>query len=251
VTGRHPQGLVAGVAVTVAVMATVMPAIRAARPSTIRVLTDPARPPRRQGLLIALSARLPAPLLLGLRLAVRRPRRVILTTLSLIITDAMIVSALALHSSYGGGGSADVIVSQPGLGNPLLQRVNGVVLAITAILVVLAAINAIFITQAAVLDAQRPSALARLFGATPRQVSSGLTVAQLIPALIAGVLSLPAGTLVYRVAAKAAGGAPSTSLPVWWMIAVVAGTVAAVAVLTLLPARAGARRPVAAVLRAE
>lgn len=48
------------------------------------------------------------------------------------------------------------------LGNPLLRRVNGVVLAITAILVVLAAINAIFITQAAVLDAQRPSALARL-----------------------------------------------------------------------------------------
>jgi hypothetical protein len=40
-------------------------------------------------------------------------------------------------------------------------------------MVVLAAINAIFITQATVLDAQRPSALARALGATPRQVSAG------------------------------------------------------------------------------
>jgi ABC-type antimicrobial peptide transport system permease subunit len=116
---------------------------------------------------------------------------------------------------------------------------------------VLATINTIFITQATVLDAQRPSALARAFGATPGQVSTGLTVAQLIPALLGGILSVPAGISLYRVATGVAGGAPNASLPVSWMAAVIVGTVVVVAALTLFPARAGARRPVAAVLRSD
>jgi len=243
--------IVVAVAVVVAVAATVIPAVRAARSSTIRALNDPARTPRRHASKVALSARLPASLVLGLLLAIRRPRRAILTTLSLLITDVMIVCALALHSSFASGKSTDVMVSQPGLGNPLLARVNSVVLVVTVILVVLATINTIFITQATVLDAQRPSALARAFGATPGQVSAGLTVAQLIPALLAGILSVPAGTSLYQVAARVAGGAPNANLPVSWMAAVIVGSVVVVAALTLFPARAGARRPVAAVLRSD
>jgi hypothetical protein len=73
----------------------------------------------------------------------------------------MIVCALALHSSFASGKSTDVMVSQPGLGNPLLARVDSVVLVVTVMLVVLATISTIFITQATVLDARRPSALAR------------------------------------------------------------------------------------------
>jgi putative ABC transport system permease protein len=243
--------IVVAVAVAVAVAATVIPAVRAARSSTIRALNDPARTPRRHGSMIALSARLPASLVLGLLLAIRRPRRAILTTLSLLITDVMIVCALALHSSFASSKSTDVMVSQPGLGNPLLSQVDSVVLVVTVILVVLATINTIFITQATVLDAQRPSALARAFGATPGQVSTGLTVAQLIPALLGGILSVPAGISLYRVATRVAGGAPNASLPVSWMAAVIVGTVVVVAALTLFPARAGARRPVAAVLRSD
>lgn len=243
--------IVAAVAVAVAVAATVIPAVRAARSSTIGALNDPARTPRRPGTMIALSARLPASVVLGLLLTIRRPRRAILTTVSLLITDVMIVCALALRSSFASGKGTDVMVSQPGLGNPLLDRVNSVVLVVTVILVVLATINTIFITQATVLDAQRPSALARAFGATPDQVSAGLTVAQLIPALVGGILSVPAGIWLFRIAARAAGGAPNASLPVSWMAAVVVGTVVVVAALTLFPARAAARRPVAAVLQSD
>lgn len=239
------------VAVAVAVAATVIPAVRAARSSTIGALNDPARTPRRHGSMIALSARLPASLVLGLLLAIRRPRRAILTTLSLLITDVMIVCALALHSSFASGKSTDVMVNQPGLGDPLLAQVDSVVLVVTVILVVLATINTIFITQATVLDAQRPSALARAFGATPYQVSAGLTAAQLIPALLGGILSVPAGISLYRVAARVAGGAPDAHLPASWLAAVIVGTVVVVAALTLFPARAGARRPVAAVLRSD
>jgi putative ABC transport system permease protein len=243
--------IVVAVAVVVAVAATVIPAVRAARSSTIRALNDPARTPRRHASKVALSARLPASLVLGLLLAIRRPRRAILTTLSLLITDVMIVCALALHSSFASGKSTDVMVNQPGLGDPLLAQIDSVVLVVTVILVVLATINTIFITQATVLDAQRPSALARAFGATPYQVSAGLTAAQLIPALLGGILSVPAGMSLYRVAARVAGGAPNANLPASWMAAVIVGTVVVVAALTLFPARAGARRPVAAVLRSD
>jgi putative ABC transport system permease protein len=243
--------IVVAVAVVVAVAATVIPAVRAARSSTIGALNDPARTPRRHGSMVALSARLPASLVLGLLLAIRRPRRAILTTLSLLITDVMIVCALALHSSFASGKSTDVMVNQPGLGDPLLAQIDSVVLVVTVILVVLATINTIFITQATVLDAQRPSALARAFGATPYQVSAGLTAAQLIPALLGGILSVPAGMSLYRVAARVAGGAPNANLPASWMAAVIVGTVVVVAALTLFPARAGARRPVAAVLRSD
>jgi putative ABC transport system permease protein len=243
--------IVVAVAVVVAVAATIIPAVRAARSSTIGALNDPARTPRRHGSMVALSARLPASLVLGLLLAIRRPRRAILTTLSLLITDVMIVCALALHSSFASGKSTDVMVSQPGLGDPLLAQIDSVVLVVTVILVVLATINTIFITQATVLDAQRPSALARAFGATPYQVSAGLTAAQLIPALLGGILSVPAGMSLYRVTARVAGGAPNANLPASWMAAVIVGTVVVVAALTLFPARAGARRPVAAVLRSD
>ena len=121
------------------------------------------------------------------------------------------------------------------------------------IMVVLAAINAIFITQATVLDAQRPSALARALGATPRQVSAGLSAAQLLPALLAGLAGIPVGMFLVKLAVGLGGGNASGVMtpPVWWLIAVVAGTLVAVAGLTAIPARIGARLPAATVLAAE
>ena len=62
---------VLAVALIVTLASTLVPAIRAARSSTIRALADTARPPRRHGLLIGLSSTLPVPALLGLRMAAR------------------------------------------------------------------------------------------------------------------------------------------------------------------------------------
>ncbi len=41
------------------------------------------------------------------------------------------------------------------------------------------------------------------------------------------------------------------SPPAWWLLAMVAGMLLAVAGLTVIPARIGARRPVAEILQAE
>src|SRR5215218_3008158 len=91
-------GLVTAVALGVAVVATVVPAVRAARSSTVNALADAARPPRRTGWLIAISARLPVPLLLALRVAARRPRRVVLGVVSIAITVSGIYVALVLNA---------------------------------------------------------------------------------------------------------------------------------------------------------
>jgi membrane-associated protein len=77
--------LVAAAALGVAVAATLAPALRAARTSTLRALNDPARPPRRRARTVAVSARLPVPMLLGLRLIARRQSRAILYTLSTMV----------------------------------------------------------------------------------------------------------------------------------------------------------------------
>jgi ABC-type antimicrobial peptide transport system permease subunit len=243
----------AGVAVGVAVLSTLVPAIRAARASTIRSLNDGARPPRRRPALNALSARLPAPLLLGLRLSARRPRRSVLATVSLIITVAMIVAALTMRYGFDLRNQGQFNGVPDLLNIPLENRVSQVVAVLTVILGVLAAINAIFITQATVLDAQRASALARAFGTTPRQVTAALCVAQLLPALAGVILGIPAGLGLYRLAAHGATHGHELALtpPLWWLLAVFAGTLLVVGALTAIPARIGARRPVALVLRTE
>ncbi len=235
---------VAAAAILVATAATAAPAIRGARTSTIRALADPARPPRRRARLIALSSRLPVPLLLALRLLARRPRRAALTAASLTIAVAMIVAALALqhridlHSSTNAGylvGSGSVA-----------DRVSHLVYLLSAILTVLAAINAIFTTWVTVIDAQRPTALSRALGATPWQMGAGLTIAQMIPGLVGACLGIPAGLALYQ----AAGGHEATP-PILWLLAVIPGTLIVVAVLTAVPARFGATRSPAEVLRSD
>ncbi|MBV9447680.1 MAG: FtsX-like permease family protein [Streptosporangiaceae bacterium] len=243
-------GLVICMAVGLAIAATLAPAIRGARTSTVRALDEPARPPRRRPRMIALSARLPLPLLLGLRLVARRPGRTRLAAASLAITVATAVATLATRHDFlthnaERAASGDYV---PGLGNPIADRVGQVIGVLTVVLAVLAAVNAVFITWASAHDARRPSALARAFGATPGQVSAGLVAAQLLPALAAAILGIPAGLLLYRLTAQ---GDSAVFPPLWSLLAVVPGTLIVVAALTALPARTGARYPVAEVLRTD
>jgi putative ABC transport system permease protein len=237
---------VGAAAMLVAVGATAAPAIRGARTSTIRALADPARPPRRRARLIALSSRLPVPLLFALRLLARRPRRAALTAASLAIAVAMIVAALALQHRIDRQN-----MTYPGYlvgSGSVADRVSHLVYLLTAILVVLAAINAIFTTWVTVIDAQRPTALSRALGATPRQVSAGMTASQLLPALLGACVGIPAGLALY----SAGGGDLSRSAPpILWLLAVIPGTLIVIAALTAVPARLGATRSPAEVLRSD
>ena len=248
-------GLVTAVALGVAVTATLVPAVRAARTSTVRALADSARAPRRTGWLIALSARLPVPLLLGLRVVARRPRRAVLVTLSIAITVSGVVAAMAAHLDVNATqlGNASVADQLSGSGGSVVDssrsdRLNQVLLVITITLLALAAVNAIFVAWATALDARRSSALARALGSTPEQVSGGLSAAQMLPALLGAILGIPGGIWLIQTADPDS----TTTLPsVWQLLAVVPATVLVVAILTAVPARLAARRSVAEVLASE
>jgi putative ABC transport system permease protein len=237
-------GVVAAVALAVAAVAALFPAVRAARTSTVPALADAARVPRRRGWLVAISARLPVPLLLSLRLAGRRPRRALLSVFSVAVTVSGIVAVLIVHAREDQRfGAAST------LADPRIERLNAVLTVFTVALVALAAVNALLITWVTVVDARRSSAVARSFGATPGQVSAGLSGAQILPALAGALLGIPGGIGLVEAVRK--NGAVLTIPPAWWLAAVVIGTVAVVGVLTMVPARIGARRSVVSVLQAE
>ena len=237
-------GLAVVVAVLVALAATLVPTIRAAHTSTVSALNNAARPPRRSAWLIAISARLPVPLLLGVRLMARRPRRALLSAASIMVTVTAIVAVLAFHAAVGarnfGGGT--------GLNNPVAARVSQVMLVLTVTLVTLAVLNAIFTAWTTVLDVRRASALSRALGVTPEQLTAGLSAAQLVPALPGALLGVPLGIELF----KAANGAGLTEVPpILWLVATVLGALVAVALLTSIPAWIDARRPVGEVLQSE
>ncbi|GAA4259291.1 FtsX-like permease family protein [Dactylosporangium darangshiense] len=231
--------VVVAMALAVAFGATLGPAVRAARTSTVSALNDAARAPRRRAWVIALSARLPVPLLLGLRLLARRPRRAVLTTLSIAVTVTGIVAMLA-DRAYNAG-------TDSGLNNLRISRLSELTAALTVLLVVLAATNTVFITWATVADARRPSALARALGATPQQVAAGLSTAQVLPALAGAALGIPLGVTTYHQLAEGRNVIP----PLWQLLAVLLGTLLVVIGLTAVPSRLAARRPVAVMLEAD
>lgn len=131
---------------------TAVPVVRAARSSTVDALADVPRPPRRIGWLLAVSARLPVPLLLALRVAACRPRRLVLAVAVIAITVSGIYVLLVLDAflSTGPAGYTDAQVGLP----------RRVLVVWTVILLALTAVNAIVITWATVLDNRRASALA-------------------------------------------------------------------------------------------
>jgi len=237
---------VAGVAVAVALAATLAPAIRAARASTIASLNDVGRAPRRRGALIRISRRLPVPALFAVRLVARRPRRALLSSANIGVTVMGIVAVIAFHADVTGKFGGAKFLTAGGLSDPVINRDEQMLAVVTVMLVTLAALNAIFTTWATVLDARRSSALMRALGARARQVSAALVAAQVLSALPGAIIGIPLGIVLFKAAVH-----DGTTPPDLWLAATVVGTLAVMAALTVVPARFGARRPVAEVLQAE
>ncbi len=236
-------GLVVGLALAVAALATVKPALRAARTSTVAALADTARAPRRAAWLIGLSRRLPVPLLLGLRLAARRPRRLVLTAASVTITVAAVVAVLSVYGKFRAGGAGLSV-----LNDPRTARLDQVLLVLTVVLVLLAAVNAIFVTSAIALDGRYSSAVVRALGADTADVTGALAAALLLPAAAGAIAGIPAG--IALVAAFSNAGALDIP-PTWRLLAAAGGIVLLLAGMTVIPARAGARRKPAEILGSQ
>jgi putative ABC transport system permease protein len=228
------------IAVAVAAVSSLVPAIRAARSSTVSALADAPRVPPRRPLLIAVSARLPVPLLLALRQLSRRPRRALLNAVSIAVTVTGIVAILA---NYAHTSSFHLTIS-----NLKVDRLNELTAIITVMLVILAAVNTTFIAWATAADGRFSSALERALGATAGQVTAGLSMTALLPALPGAIIGVPLGIAVYH---GLDSGFSLTVPPAWQLVGVVAVTLLAVTVLTAIPSRLGARRAPAQILQTE
>jgi putative ABC transport system permease protein len=242
--------LVVGTAIGLVALSTVVPALRAVRASTVRSLANPARPPRRSRLALLVSRRLPTPLLLGLRLAARRPGRAILSATGLAVTVAAVVVALWMEAGIAG----DTAQVSDTLGEHAVtyDKLRVVTYTFIAALIALALVNAILVSWTTALDNARASALFRAMGATPRQVTTGLTLASVLPALVAVAAGIPAGFAVFSAAAAAAGdGNNSPSPTAMGLVLLLPATLLVVAALTAAPSRLAARRPAVDALRTD
>jgi putative ABC transport system permease protein len=231
-------------ALVVAWIATFVPTIRGAWTSTVSALDEGARRPRRHGTLIRLSRRLPVTLLLGMRLVGRRPRRAALSAASIAVTVTGLVAVLAFHAT------ADLRLhaGSSGLGDPVIERDEQMLMVLTIVLISLSVLNAVCSSWATVLDTRRPAALSRALGASPRQVTAGLAVAQVIPAVPGAILGVPLGLALFAVASHTG----RVTVPgAGWIAAAVVATLIAVGLLAAIPARIGTRRPVSPVLQSE
>jgi putative ABC transport system permease protein len=232
--------IIAVIALAVAAISSLVPAIRAARTSTVAALADAPRVPPRRPLVIAVSAHLPVPLLLALRQLSRRPRRALLNAACVTTTVTGIVAILASH--------AHTPIANLTISNLKVDRFNELTALITVMLVILAAVNTTFIAWAAAADGRLSSALQRALGATAGQVTAGLSIAPLLPALPGAIIGMPLGIVVYHLLAS---GTPLAIPPAWQLAGVFIATLLAVTVLTAIPSRLSARRPPAQVLQNE
>jgi putative ABC transport system permease protein len=231
-------------AVAVAVLSTLRPTLRAMRTATVTALTTTAHQPRHRPWLTALSALLPTPLLLGLRLTARRPGRAVLQACSTATTLIAVVALLTVYAQpergYGLNGSSVL----PDLRGEHDRRL---MLVVTILLIALAVVNTLTFTWTTAIEARANMAIARTLGATPGQITAGLSTAQLLSSLPGAVIGIPLGIgLLSLFASRNAADPPST-----WLLGATLATLLATAALTALPARLAARRPVAQALSAE
>jgi putative ABC transport system permease protein len=237
-------GIVVALAVVLAMLAAWIPSIRAARTSTTSALADSARVPKRRPILVAVAAHLPVPLLLGLRLAARRPRRMLLTLVSVAITTTTIVAVLSVRAHEG---------AAPGVSprqfaipyNPNIANTDAILSVITVVLVLLAIVNVLVITWATSVDSRKPLGIARALGATTEQLSEGLSTALLIPAVPGAIVGIPLGLLFVTAASH---GSRATTPSTLWLACTCLCVVAVIAVLSAIPARIEARRSAMVVL---
>ncbi|MFD0745421.1 FtsX-like permease family protein [Phytohabitans flavus] len=240
--------LVVAVAVAVVLLATVRPALRGARRSTLRSLATSARPPRRSSRVGGLASRLglPLPVVLGLRSALRRPGRVLANAAGLTLGVAMVVIGLGLDRSvhiFMTEQTPDE-VEAPGaeIVAEVVDRLVAVVYAGAGLLLALAAVNAVVVAVFAARDSARNHAILRTVGATPRQTMVAFVVAQLGGCLLACAAGIPLGVLLFNLVADDDLAPIRLTFGTYAAVAVIVPLV--YAAIVAVPARLFGSRPV-------
>ncbi|AWS47926.1 ABC transporter permease [Streptosporangium sp. 'caverna'] len=246
-TAAGPSGVVIAMttaaAIALATLTALGPTVRALRTDTVAALADTTRRPRHRASLARVAALLPTPLLLGVRLIARRPGRAILHACGTATTAIAITALLMLYAQPMHGWDLGSVT----LANLKDDQTRHVMLGVAVALIILAVVNTITITWTTATEARATMAIARTLGATPGQITAGLSTAQLLPTLPGAIAGIPVGIFLCLLFSIGEVTMP----PTWWLLAVPLALLLATAALTALPARIAARRSIAETLSAE
>jgi len=246
-----PRAATAFAATTaVVVLATVRPALRGVRRSTLRSLASNTRPPHRPGRLSHAITRLPLPLpvWLGLRGANRRRGRFLANTLGLTVGITLLITAVALRTGVDTlrqkglpPYEPDPISLAASIANQ--ARASSLGFTVAALLIALALINATVAAVFAAHDHARNHAIMRTVGATPAQTVTAFLVAQLTSCLLACGLGIPLGIAFYESSIRG-GVLDPIGLSALTYVATILAALALYALISAIPARLLARRPI-------
>ncbi|NUS16089.1 MAG: ABC transporter permease [Streptomyces sp.] len=225
----------------VAVAGALVPAVRAARASTVQSLADPPHLLTHHPHLNALTAYLPTPLLLGVRLLARRPGRAALACAGTAATTVVITAVLTFHAEL----DAAPAFRRYGPIEVRTDRTGQVLLAVTLALAALSTLNTVLLGWSTAAQARRALTITRTLGATPGQVVSALCVAQLLPAAAGVAAGVPTGLTLYWFFGT------RVTPPASWLLTAALAILLAVLTLTALPAWTHTRAPTAHTLKAD
>ena len=238
-----------GVTTAVVVLATVRPALRGVRRSTLRSLASNTRPPHRPGRLgrAITGLALPVPVWLGLRGANRRRGRFLANMLGLTVGITLLIMALALHTGVEKLRQQGLSIEAPDAISRAADianqgRVSSLGFTIAALLIALALINATVAAVFAAQDHARNHAIMRTIGATPGQTVTAFLVAQLTACLLACGLGIPFGIVFYE--SIRGGILDPIGLSALTYIATILATLTVYGLIAAIPARLLARRPI-------
>jgi hypothetical protein len=239
----------------VVLLATVRPAVRGFRRSTLRSLTTNVRPPGRAAQLIraATPLRLPVPIALGLRAVTRRPGAFVANTLGLSIGIAMVITGITLDAGVGSVRRQGLSLNDPdpvslAATTAYLDRLSTLGFTIAAFLLGLAVINAIVAATLSSRDNARTHAILRAVGVTPRQTATAFVIAHLAACLLACAIGVPLGIAVFD---SIRGDLNYDGLPLRMYATVIVAAPLLYALIALTPARLLARQPIAPQLTYE
>jgi ABC-type lipoprotein release transport system permease subunit len=203
----------------------------------------PSPAPRSRAARAIARAPLPVPLALGLKDILASRRRALRLGGAIAVTGAAIVFALSMRASLDAQPAGEVS-DVPGELPALVYTLDAVLLVITTTTLVALALLS-------VRERIRDYGVLKTIGLTPRQIASSLVSAHAVLALIAALLSIPIGIVLFRAVFGIAGGdSEDLVIAPWWSLSLVpVGILLLVACATSLPARLATRIATADALR--
>jgi putative ABC transport system permease protein len=220
---------------------------RATRFSTLQAIQagTPAPAPRSRLARTIDRASLPIPLALGLKDLLARRHRAIRLAGAIAVTGAAIVFALSMKSSLDAQPTGEI--------SDVPDELPVLVYTLDAVLLLITATTLVAMALLSVRERIRDYGVLKAIGLTPREIASSVVSAHATVALLAALLSIPAGIGLYVTVYGIAGGSAEDRViaPWWWLALVPIGTVLMVVAATSLPARLATRIPTADALRYE